>query len=227
MADAEADAALLPEMQRLAAGLRSRLWQMQAELREQGAAEAASSSAYCRGFCQVSGGATSRGGPGVERLWRTRTRGPDRTWVPLGPGAAGPGGAARRAKVAASRCLALGGGAGIPRRDRRRRFPSPLPFAGWAGNPLLCPLLLGGVPSCPTPTPLPQGSRGSRAGFRRAPSPIRRLLLSRGGSGPNFFEGGSNPAPAPPGVSLPPQLAPISAPAPAGLQKPTVAGTDL
>ncbi|XP_034279522.1 zinc finger protein Rlf [Pantherophis guttatus] len=53
MADAEADAALPPEMQRLAAGLRSRLWQLQAELREQGAAEAASSSAYCRGFCQT------------------------------------------------------------------------------------------------------------------------------------------------------------------------------
>ncbi|XP_039181505.1 zinc finger protein Rlf isoform X1 [Crotalus tigris] len=53
MADAEADAALPPEMQRLAAGLRSRLWQMQAELRERGAAEAASSSAYCRGFCQT------------------------------------------------------------------------------------------------------------------------------------------------------------------------------
>lgn len=53
MADAEADAALQPEMQRLAAGLRARLWQLQAELSEQGVAEA-SSSAYCRGFCQVS-----------------------------------------------------------------------------------------------------------------------------------------------------------------------------
>ncbi|XP_072836353.2 zinc finger protein Rlf [Pogona vitticeps] len=52
MADAEADAALPPEMQRLAAGLRARLWQLQAELSEQGVAEA-SSSAYCRGFCQT------------------------------------------------------------------------------------------------------------------------------------------------------------------------------
>ncbi|KAJ7304181.1 hypothetical protein JRQ81_011712 [Phrynocephalus forsythii] len=39
-------------MQRLAAGLRARLWQLQAELSEQGLAEA-SSSAYCRGFCQT------------------------------------------------------------------------------------------------------------------------------------------------------------------------------
>ncbi|XP_026558193.1 zinc finger protein Rlf [Pseudonaja textilis] len=53
MADAEVDAALPPEMQRLAAGLRSRLGQLQAELREQEAAGAASSSAYCRGFCQT------------------------------------------------------------------------------------------------------------------------------------------------------------------------------
>uniref|UniRef100_A0A8D0BIC6 RLF zinc finger n=1 Tax=Salvator merianae TaxID=96440 RepID=A0A8D0BIC6_SALMN len=52
MADGEADAALQPEMQRLAAGLRSRLWQLQAELSEQEIAEA-SSSAYCRGFCQT------------------------------------------------------------------------------------------------------------------------------------------------------------------------------
>ncbi|XP_062995775.1 zinc finger protein Rlf [Elgaria multicarinata webbii] len=52
MADAEADAALQPEMQPLAAGLRARLWQLQAELSEQGVAEA-SSGAYCRGFCQT------------------------------------------------------------------------------------------------------------------------------------------------------------------------------
>ncbi|KAL8220234.1 UNVERIFIED_CONTAM: hypothetical protein K2H54_041118 [Gekko kuhli] len=51
MADAEADAALAPEMQRLSAGLRSRLWQLQAELSDQEVSEA-SSGAYCRGFCQ-------------------------------------------------------------------------------------------------------------------------------------------------------------------------------
>ncbi|XP_061453971.1 zinc finger protein Rlf [Rhineura floridana] len=52
MADAEADAALQPEMQRLAAGLSSRLWQLQAELSEQGVAET-SSGTYCREFCQT------------------------------------------------------------------------------------------------------------------------------------------------------------------------------
>ncbi|XP_015284802.1 PREDICTED: zinc finger protein Rlf [Gekko japonicus] len=52
MADAEADAALAPEMQRLSAGLRSRLWQLQAELSDQEVSEA-SSGAYCRGFCQT------------------------------------------------------------------------------------------------------------------------------------------------------------------------------
>ncbi|XP_070620843.1 zinc finger protein Rlf [Erythrolamprus reginae] len=53
MADAEADAALPPKLQLLAAGLRSQLEELRAELRKQGAAEAASSSAYCRGFCQA------------------------------------------------------------------------------------------------------------------------------------------------------------------------------
>ncbi|XP_077193203.1 zinc finger protein Rlf [Paroedura picta] len=52
MADAEADAALAPEMQRLSAGLRNRLWQLQAELSDQ-ERSAASSGAYCRGFCQT------------------------------------------------------------------------------------------------------------------------------------------------------------------------------
>nr|XP_056703319.1 zinc finger protein Rlf [Euleptes europaea] len=52
MADAEADAALPPETQRLSAGLRARLWQLQAELSDQEASEA-SSGAYCRGFCQT------------------------------------------------------------------------------------------------------------------------------------------------------------------------------
>ncbi|XP_054855590.1 zinc finger protein Rlf [Eublepharis macularius] len=52
MADAEADAALPQEMQCPAAGLRARLWQLQAELSEQGPSEAASG-AYCRGFCQT------------------------------------------------------------------------------------------------------------------------------------------------------------------------------
>ncbi|XP_053254396.1 zinc finger protein Rlf-like [Podarcis raffonei] len=52
MADAEADAALQPEMPRLAAGLSSRLRQLQAELSEQGVGEG-SSGAYCRDFCQT------------------------------------------------------------------------------------------------------------------------------------------------------------------------------
>uniref|UniRef100_A0ACB8FS29 Uncharacterized protein n=1 Tax=Sphaerodactylus townsendi TaxID=933632 RepID=A0ACB8FS29_9SAUR len=52
MADAEADAALAPEMQRVSAGLRARLWQLQAELSDQEVA-AASSGAFCRGFCQA------------------------------------------------------------------------------------------------------------------------------------------------------------------------------
>ncbi|XP_025932153.1 zinc finger protein Rlf isoform X2 [Apteryx rowi] len=52
MADAEAEAAPRPEMQRLVAALRARLWQLQAELREQEVSEA-SSRAYCRGFCQT------------------------------------------------------------------------------------------------------------------------------------------------------------------------------
>nr|XP_003225002.1 PREDICTED: zinc finger protein Rlf [Anolis carolinensis] len=58
MADAEADAALRPETQRLAAGLRSRLGQLQAELVERRAdgassAPASSSGVYCREFCQI------------------------------------------------------------------------------------------------------------------------------------------------------------------------------
>ncbi|XP_062450185.1 zinc finger protein Rlf isoform X3 [Rhea pennata] len=52
MADAEAEAAPRPEMQRLVAALRARLWQLQTELREQEVSEA-SSRAYCRGFCQI------------------------------------------------------------------------------------------------------------------------------------------------------------------------------
>ncbi|XP_014804663.1 PREDICTED: zinc finger protein Rlf isoform X5 [Calidris pugnax] len=52
MADAEAEAAPRPEMQRLVAALRARLWQLQTELREQEVSEA-SSRAYCRGFCQT------------------------------------------------------------------------------------------------------------------------------------------------------------------------------
>lgn len=55
MADAEAEAAPRPEMQRLVAALRARLWQLQTELREQEVSEA-SSRAYCRGFCQVGAG---------------------------------------------------------------------------------------------------------------------------------------------------------------------------
>lgn len=55
MADAEAKAAPRPEMQRLVAALRARLWQLQTELREQEVSEA-SSRAYCRGFCQVGAG---------------------------------------------------------------------------------------------------------------------------------------------------------------------------
>lgn len=70
MADAEADAALAPEMQRLSAGLRSRLWQLQAELSNQEVSEA-SSGAYCRGFCQV-----TEGGPaGRARRGRRRREG--------------------------------------------------------------------------------------------------------------------------------------------------------
>ncbi|XP_065506778.1 zinc finger protein Rlf isoform X1 [Caloenas nicobarica] len=53
MADAEAEAAApRPEMPRLVAALRARLWQLQAELRDQEVSEA-SSRAYCRGFCQT------------------------------------------------------------------------------------------------------------------------------------------------------------------------------
>ncbi|KAM6045518.1 zinc finger protein Rlf isoform 3-T4 [Chlamydotis macqueenii] len=52
MADAEAEAAPRPEMQRLVAALRARLCQLQTELREQEVSEA-SSRAYCRGFCQT------------------------------------------------------------------------------------------------------------------------------------------------------------------------------
>ncbi|XP_067386913.1 zinc finger protein Rlf isoform X2 [Emydura macquarii macquarii] len=52
MADAEAEAAPRPDMERLVAALRARLWQLQAELREQEVSEA-SSRAYCRGFCQT------------------------------------------------------------------------------------------------------------------------------------------------------------------------------
>ncbi|XP_069731562.1 zinc finger protein Rlf isoform X1 [Phaenicophaeus curvirostris] len=52
MADAEAEAAARPEGQRLVAALRARLWQLQAELREQEVSEASSRS-YCRGFCQT------------------------------------------------------------------------------------------------------------------------------------------------------------------------------
>lgn len=60
MADAEAEAAAArPELPRVVSALRARLWQLQAELREQEVSEA-SSRAYCRGFCQVGGG---RGGP--------------------------------------------------------------------------------------------------------------------------------------------------------------------
>ncbi|KAM8796053.1 zinc finger protein Rlf [Eudromia elegans] len=49
---ADAEAAPRPEMPRLVAALRARLWQLQAELREQEVSEA-SSRAYCRGFCQT------------------------------------------------------------------------------------------------------------------------------------------------------------------------------
>lgn len=63
MADAEAEAAPRPEMQRLVAALRNRLWQLQTELCEQEVSEA-SSRAYCRGFCQVRGAARS-----VGRSW--------------------------------------------------------------------------------------------------------------------------------------------------------------
>lgn len=59
MADAEAEAAARPELPRVVSALRARLWQLQAELREQEVSEA-SSRAYCRGFCQVGAG---RGGP--------------------------------------------------------------------------------------------------------------------------------------------------------------------
>lgn len=55
MADAEAETAPRPEMQRLVAALRARLSQLQTELREQEVSEA-SSRAYCRGFCQVGAG---------------------------------------------------------------------------------------------------------------------------------------------------------------------------
>ncbi|XP_065553704.1 zinc finger protein Rlf isoform X1 [Lathamus discolor] len=52
MADAEAEAAPRPEMPRVVAALRARLWQLQAELREQEVSEPSSRS-YCRGFCQT------------------------------------------------------------------------------------------------------------------------------------------------------------------------------
>lgn len=114
MADAEAEAAPRPEMQRLVAALRNRLWQLQTELCEQEVSEA-SSRAYCRGFCQVRGAARSAG----------------RSW------GRGPGGSARfpRSCRGAARCpwrraLLLPGAvrgvsAGVPL----------LPGPSWAGGP--------------------------------------------------------------------------------------------
>lgn len=68
MADAEAEASPRPDMERLVVALRARLWQLQAELREQEVSES-SSRAYCRGFCQVGAGPGRAGreprGPGV------------------------------------------------------------------------------------------------------------------------------------------------------------------
>ncbi|XP_074977337.1 zinc finger protein Rlf isoform X6 [Caretta caretta] len=52
MADAEAEASPRPDMERLVVALRARLWQLQAELREQEVSES-SSRTYCRGFCQT------------------------------------------------------------------------------------------------------------------------------------------------------------------------------
>lgn len=65
MADAEAEASPRPDMERLVVALRARLWQLQAELREQEVSES-SSRAYCRGFCQVGAGPGRAGaaGPG-------------------------------------------------------------------------------------------------------------------------------------------------------------------
>lgn len=79
MADAEVEAAARPEVPRVVSALRARLWQLQAELREQEVSEA-SSRAYCRGFCQVGAGCGGprrglRAGCGQRRMRPGQARG--------------------------------------------------------------------------------------------------------------------------------------------------------
>ncbi|KAH0631303.1 hypothetical protein JD844_005585 [Phrynosoma platyrhinos] len=144
MADAEADAALQPEMPRLAAALHSRLWQLQAELSERGVAEASSSGAFCREFCQVRRRRRwDEDGPGLER----REGGPAPSFLPSsvalwgwseGNGRSGPAcGAGQGAKVPGRRGSGIiPRGNGHSRRLRRLRVPfAPIEtLLQYAGN---------------------------------------------------------------------------------------------
>lgn len=158
MADAEAEAASRPEMQRLVAALRARLWQLQTELREQEVSEA-SSRAYCRGFCQVGAGqgrAAARGcRPGARR----------RGWGRGGPGGLPP-----------SRCApSAAGGKGLPLRGLRGLLRSCRGAARGSRRRALLPS--GDVRA------LPEGRPCGRSAASRGPGPLHRGSRSPLGSG--------------------------------------------